>query len=133
MENPLTKMSLHKQVQCFLKFRGYEIHEQVTLSGKFNQEYNLDYIFWDKNSSNQNSCTGVFIKDWKRSCGFDIILQAERILKEVAGLSQIMVIAHRFSGAAQALADRIGIITLTSGELVSIFKTYNINPEVIEP
>jgi hypothetical protein len=133
MENSLTRESLHKQVQYFLQFRGYEIHEQVTLSGKFNQEYNFNYIFWLKNNSDKNSYTGVIIKDWKRSCGFDIILQAERILNEVTGITRIMVIAHRFSGPAKALADRIGIITLTSGELVSIFKTYNINPEVIEP
>ncbi|MFX0181464.1 MAG: hypothetical protein ACFE95_00175 [Candidatus Hodarchaeota archaeon] len=133
MKNSLTKMSLHKQVQYFLQFRGYEIHEQVILQGKFNQEYNFNYVFWVENSSNENSCIGVIIKDWKRSCGFDIILQAERILNEVTGITRIMVIAHRFSGAAQTLADRIGIITLTSGELVSIFRTYKINPEVIEP
>lgn len=65
----------------------------------------------------------MLIKDWARSCGYNVILEAERV-QELTGLAKIMVVANRFSTTARELAKRIGIVTLTNGELVSIRKIH---------
>ncbi|MHA1967053.1 MAG: restriction endonuclease, partial [Candidatus Hodarchaeales archaeon] len=66
---------------------------------------------------------GVIVKDWARSCGYNVILEAER-LQKTSGLNKVMVVANQFSGTARELAEKLGILTLTNGELISIKSMY---------
>lgn len=135
IENGSEAESLKKMVLDLLEFRECEFQEDVKIQGRHGQKFKLNYVFRNSNSG-ISSTVGIIIKDWKRSCGYNCILEAERVQKDTLGLNKIMIVANRFSDTAKDLADRLKIITLTSGELNSIFNIYNVkrdDNEVIEP
>ncbi len=71
---------------------------------------------------------GIMIKDWKRSCGVNVIIQAEELLrKSPIPLKGVIIISNQFSSAAENLAKRINIRLLTRGYIGSY---YNEHPEL---
>lgn len=71
----------------------------------------------------ENEGIGVIIKDWKRAVGVDIIIRAEKIMKNSRFLSQILVVTNYFSDPARSLAERIRIILLTRSDLIHILSS----------
>ena len=76
----------------------------------------FNYIFWKETEvdgiKTRSGSIGVIVKDWKRSCGYNVIIDAERILAETPGLSKIMVVANRFSQTAKDLAKKLNILII---------------------
>ncbi|MHA2223936.1 MAG: restriction endonuclease [Candidatus Hodarchaeales archaeon] len=109
-------------------FKRFKIVKNATIRGIHDKEYFYDYILVNKEEFHT---IGILIKDWKRSCGYQNILRAEKSLKG-SGLSKIMVISNTFSEVARTWAKKLNIITLSDGEIGSILIS-KFDIEVIEP
>ena len=55
-------------------------------------------------NGDENDSIGVIIKDWKRAVGVDIIIRAEKIMKNHRVLSKMLVVTNIFSDPALSLA-----------------------------
>ncbi|MFX0170699.1 MAG: restriction endonuclease [Candidatus Hodarchaeota archaeon] len=118
-------MELNRLVKDFLAFREFMFDENVVLRGINDKKVEFSYlIHTSKNDIDIGGKIGVIVKDWARSCGYNVILEAERLQTNTPGLAKIMVVANRFSATARELAEKLGILTLTNGELVSIRSMY---------
>ncbi|MFX0084610.1 MAG: restriction endonuclease [Candidatus Hodarchaeota archaeon] len=117
--------NLNTLVKEFLSFRKFDFESNVIIRGKNDKTVEFSYLVHGTtdNQTNLSGKIGVIVKDWARSCGYNVILEAER-LQESSGLSKVMVVANQFSGTARELAEKLGIITLTNGELISIKSMY---------
>jgi hypothetical protein len=95
------------------------------ITGQNDKSINFSYLIHSSKNTNVDlgGKIGIIVKNWSRSCGYNVILEAER-LQEDTGLAKIMVVANRFSTTAKELAEKLGIITLTNGELISIRGMY---------
>lgn len=113
-------------VQAFLGFRKFEFHENVSIRGKNEKNNSFSYLVHGSTDPHVNlgGNIGVVVKDWSRSCGYNCILEAERLQTNTPGLNRVMVVANQFSSTARELAEKLGILTLTKGELVSIQSMY---------
>ncbi|MHA2243910.1 MAG: restriction endonuclease [Candidatus Hodarchaeales archaeon] len=114
-------------------FRQYQIVQKAAIRRGYGQNNHLDYLLIPRKTTNRNNTIGVIVKDWQRACGYQIIFEAEKILRKTRGLSKILVISNYFSEVARARAKKLNIITLSNGELVSIFNSEMRNEELIEP
>ncbi|MFW9854235.1 MAG: restriction endonuclease [Candidatus Thorarchaeota archaeon] len=127
-------LDLTKLTRDFLKFREFDFVEDQHITGKNEKPIRLSFLINGTNNpsiSGEVGKIGVLVKDWARSCGYNVILEAERV-QELTGLAKVMVVANRFSATARELAKRIGIVTLTNGELVSIRKIH-FSPSAFDP
>lgn len=66
---------------------------------------------------------GVIIKDWKRAVGVDIIIRAEKIMKNSRFISKILIVTNFFSDPARSLAEKIRIFMLTRNDLIQILSS----------
>ncbi|MHA1975039.1 MAG: restriction endonuclease [Candidatus Hodarchaeales archaeon] len=123
---------LHSLVKDFLRFRNLEFSSNVMITGRNDKELNFTYLVKGNTNSGELGEIGIIIKDWSRSCGYNVILEAER-LQENATISKVMVVANQFSGTARELAEKLGIITLTRGELISIREIYRNETSAFDP
>lgn len=74
-------------------------------------------------NGDENDSIGVIIKDWKRAVGVDIIIRAEKIMKNHRVLSKMLVVTNIFSDPARSLAERIRILLLTRNDLIEILNS----------
>ncbi|NHJ40748.1 restriction endonuclease [Candidatus Hodarchaeum mangrovi] len=126
---------LSELVQDFLNFRNFDFQSNVTVIGKNDRELSFSYLV-DGSRDNRTDFSGkigVVVKDWSRSCGYNVIIEAERLQENAPNLSKIMVVANQFSGTARELADKLGILTLTKGELISIREIYKNETSAFDP
>ncbi|MHA1228326.1 MAG: restriction endonuclease [Candidatus Hodarchaeales archaeon] len=123
---------LHSLVKDFLRFRNLEFSSNVMITGRNDKELNFTYLVRGNKDSGELGEIGIIVKDWSRSCGYNVILEAER-LQENATISKVMVVANQFSGTARELAEKLGIITLTKGELISIREIYRNETSAFDP
>jgi len=121
----LESEDLNKLVKEFLSFRKFDFESNVVVRGKNDKKVEFSYLVHGTTDKkvDLSEKIGVIVKDWSRSCGYNVILEAER-LQETSGLSKVMVVANQFSGTARELAEKLGILTLTNGELISIKSMY---------
>ena len=100
--------------------------ENVVLRGINDKQVEFSYLIHSSTNTNVDigGKIGIIVKDWARSCGYNVILEAERLQANTPGLAKIMVVANRFSATARELAEKLGILTLTNGELISIRSMY---------
>lgn len=126
---------LSELVRDFLNFRNFDFQSNVTVIGKNDRELSFSYLV-DGSRDNRTDFSGkigVVVKDWSRSCGYNVIIEAERLQENAPSLSKIMVVANQFSGTARELADKLGILTLTKGELISIREIYKNETSAFDP
>lgn len=71
----------------------------------------LDFVI-----NNGNSSIGIIIKDWNRAIGVDVVIQAERSLKEVRGVSRCLILTNSYSDPAKALSKHISVTVFNRKE-----------------
>ena len=113
-------------VQSFLGFRKFKYQSNVRIRGKNDKNVSFSYLVHESTDPNTplGGNIGVVVKDWARSCGYNCVLEAERLQGNTPGLARVMLVANQFSSTARELAEKLGILTLTKGELVSIQAMY---------
>lgn len=122
-------------VQSFLGFRKFKYQENVSVRGKNDKNVSFSYLVHGSTDPSVplGGNIGVVVKDWARSCGYNCILEAERLQGNTPGLARVMVVGNQFSSTARELAEKLGILTLTKGELVSIQAMYRQQYAAFDP
>ncbi|MFX1505795.1 MAG: restriction endonuclease [Promethearchaeota archaeon] len=82
-------------------------------------QYNEEIDFVIQNGD-ENEGIGVIIKDWKRAVGVDIVIRAEKVMKNSRFLSKMLVVTNYFSDPARSLAEKIRVFLLTRNDLIRI-------------
>ncbi len=85
--------------------------------------YVNDEISFAIQNGDENEGIGVLIKDWKRAVGVDIVIRAEKVMKNSRFLSKMLVVTNYFSEPAQSLAEKIRIFLLTRNDLIRILSS----------
>ena len=85
---------------------------------KFHQrDEEIDFVI---QNGDENEGIGVIIKDWKRAVGVDIVIRAEKVMKNSRFLSKMLLVTNYFSDPARSLAEKIRIFLLTRNDLIRI-------------
>lgn len=82
-----------------------ETHDLSLDKPKQPRKTRVDYIIRGDNGKG----IGVVIKNWARSVGVDIVIRAERAMKDSTLLKGVMIITNGYSDPAKQLADRINV------------------------
>ncbi len=129
-DDNLDQVSLRDLARGFFEWKSFGVKESIPLQGN-SGAYEFDFLISQQGKSTPNSFAefGVLVKDWARTCGVNVILQFEHIVKDVhPAVHQGMLIANQFSSCARALAEKAGLLLLSRGELISIYRTNQIEP-----
>ncbi|MEM3696400.1 MAG: restriction endonuclease [Candidatus Bathyarchaeia archaeon] len=101
--SPLMELAIQ-----YFKKDGYKVEqENTTLEGYSGILRKFDLIV-QKGRTTQ----GVWVKDWKRTIGINVIINLDKASEDV-GLSNPIIIGEQFSDHAKAYANRRKIILLT--------------------
>jgi len=95
----------------YFKRRGYEIEQSVHHEGFSGVLRNFDLLV-----SKGDDRHPVWIKDWKRTVGINIVINIDKASSDV-GYSKPILISEKFSDHAKAYANRRGIRLITRSEL----------------
>lgn len=63
----------------------------------------------------------VWIKDWKRTVGVNMVINIDKAAADV-GLPNPIVVSQKFSGHAKAYANRRGVTLITKREIEMKFR-----------
>jgi len=96
----------------YFRQKGYEIERDVILEGFSGLPRKFD-LFIRKGSEQRL----VWIKDWKRTVGVNMIINVDKAAADV-GFPNPIVISEKFSGHAKAYANRRGVTLLTKREIM---------------
>ncbi|MEM3091018.1 MAG: restriction endonuclease, partial [Candidatus Bathyarchaeia archaeon] len=106
--NPERLGDLRQSVIQYFRKKGYKVEENVSLEGYRGISRNFDLVI-QKGRLTQ----GVWIKDWKRTIGINVIINLDKASEEV-GLPNPVIVGEKFSDHAKAYANRRKIMILTT-------------------
>jgi len=95
----------------YFKRRGYKIERGVHHEGFSGLLRNFDLLVQKGNEHHP-----VWIKDWNRTVGINIVINIDKAASDV-GYSSPILIAEKFSDHAKAYANRKGIKLITKSEI----------------
>lgn len=95
----------------YFQQRGYEIEHNIALEGSSGLLYLFDLLIKKRQETHP-----VLIKDWKRTVGVNMIINADKA-SENTQLSRPFIISNKFSDHAKAYANKRRITLLTKKDL----------------
>jgi hypothetical protein len=98
-------------VQYFRK-KGYKVEEDISLEGFRGIQRTFDLIV---QRGRQAQC--VWIRDWKRTIGINVVINLDKASEEV-GLPNPIIIGEKFSDHAKSYANRRKIMLLTKRQIL---------------
>ncbi|MBS7610957.1 hypothetical protein KEJ27_01900 [Candidatus Bathyarchaeota archaeon] len=110
-------MSLIELTVEYFKAVGYDVRRDVELQGRWNIRWKFDLLLED----DFGLLRGVWIRNWKRTVGVNVVLMLDRASEDV-GLGKPLLIANGFSISAYAYATRRGIELLTFEEILGFLR-----------
>jgi galactitol-specific phosphotransferase system IIB component len=113
---PEQSLNLKQAVIQYFRKKGYKVEENVSLEGYRGIIRNFDLII-QKGRLTQ----GVWIRDWKRTIGINIIINLDKASEEV-GLPNPIIVGEKFSDHAKAYANRRKIMLLTTRQVLQSLK-----------
>lgn len=108
----------HKQLDMkqlaieYFKRKGYKVEENVVLEGFRGISRAFDLIV---QRGRVAQC--VWVKDWKRTIGINMIINLDKAAEEV-GLPNPVIVGEKFSDHAKAYANRRKITLLTKQDIL---------------
>ncbi len=96
---------------AYFKRRGFKVEKDVTLEGFSGLPRKFDLIIQKGNERRL-----VWIKDWKRTVGVNMIINIDMAAADV-GFSNPIIISEKFSGHAKAYANRRGVTLMMRREI----------------
>jgi hypothetical protein len=91
--------------------RGYGVKRDE------NQEQLRRSSFFDLIASKRKEVHPVWVKDWNRTVGVNIVINFDKA-SESSGFSNPILVAEKFSEHARAYAGRRGIMLITKPEMI---------------
>lgn len=95
----------------YFRQRGYRIEKDVLLEGFSGLPRTFDLII--RKGKEQHL---VWIRDWKRTVGVNMVIGMDRASEDV-GIPNPIMISEKFSGHAKAYANRRGVTLLTKRQI----------------
>jgi len=108
----MSRVSLVELATKYFRQSGYEIERDAVLEGVSGLMRRFDIVI--RKGKEQRS---VWIKDWKRTVGVNIVINIDKASEDVGLLKPIMI-SEKFSGHAKAYANRRGITLLSKREIL---------------
>ena len=97
----------------YFRKKGYKVEqENTTLEGFSGSSRKFDLIVQKSRLTH-----GVWIRDWKRTIGVNVVINVDKASDDV-GLSNPIVIGDKFSDHAKSYANRRKITLLTKRQIV---------------
>jgi len=114
-EQPKSRSVLTQLAIVYFKKKGYKVNcENATLEGYSGMPRHFDLIV-QKNHSEQ----GVWIRDWNRTIGVNIIINLDTTSEDV-GLATPIMVGEKFSDHAKSYANRRKIELLTKQKIETL-------------
>ena len=109
------RSALRDQAALFFKKEGYKVNnEDITIEGNSGVSRHFDMIV-QKGRMEQ----GVWVRDWNRTIGVNVIINLDTASDDV-GLSSPIMIGEKFSDHAKSYSNRRKITLLTKQKLGSL-------------
>lgn len=104
--------SLKEFAITYFRQNGYKTEENAILEGFSGLPRRFDLLIRKGRERHV-----VWIKDWKRTVGVNMVINMDRASEDV-GLSNPILVSEKFSGHAKAYANRRGINLLTKRQIM---------------
>jgi len=108
----MSRVSLIELATKYFRQNGYKIEKDAVLEGISGLPRKFDMVI--RKGKEQRS---VWIKDWKRTVGVNIVINTDRASEDV-GFPKPILISEKFSGHAKAYANRRGITLLSKRQIL---------------
>jgi len=109
----MSAVSLMDSVAKYFRQKGYKIERDIVWEGKASGLiHKFDLII-----SKGNERRLVWIREWKRTVGVNMVINMDKAAEDV-GMPSPTMIAGKFSGHAKAYANRRGVTLLTKREIM---------------
>ena len=110
---PKSSQDLLQRVMQYFKKEGYKVEQNMTtLEGFSGISRKFDLIV-----QKGRLAQGVWIRDWKRTIGVNVIINLDKASEDV-NLSNPILIGEKFSDHAKSYANRRKIMLLTKRQMV---------------
>jgi len=107
------RLNLSQLAVRYFRKEGYKIEEDMTtLEGYSGLPRKFDLIV-----QKRHSAQGVWIRDWKRTIGVNVVINLDKASEDV-GLKNPIMIGTKFSGHAKSYANRRKITLLTKQRII---------------
>lgn len=106
------KVSLKELAVTYFRQNGYKTEEEAILEGFSGLQRKFDLLIRKGKEKHV-----VWIKDWKRTVGVNMVINMDRASDDVE-LTNPMMVSEKFSGHAKAYANRRGITLLTKRQIM---------------
>lgn len=97
----------------YFRKKGYKIERNVTLDGYSGLSHTFDLVI--KRGPEQRL---VWVRDWKRTIGVNMIINLDKASEDV-GVPNPIMISDKFSGHVKAYANRRGITLIPKRQILS--------------
>ena len=108
----MSRASLIELVAKYFRQNGYKVEKDAVLEGFSGLPHRFDLII--RKGKEQRS---VWIKDWKRTVGVNMVINMDKASEDV-GFPKPIMISEKFSGHAKAYANRRGITLLSKRQIM---------------
>ncbi|HEW89911.1 MAG TPA: hypothetical protein ENG43_01030 [Candidatus Bathyarchaeota archaeon] len=110
----MRRLPLRELAARYFKRLGYAIETDVEVDDVAGKAHKLDMLV-----RREGEVRPVWIKDWRRTVGVNVIINVDLEAEEL-GLGKPIVVGNRISDRARSYASRRGILLLTPGDLEEI-------------
>ena len=110
----MSRLSLTNLAAKYFRQNGYQTEKDAVLEGTSGLSRKFDFII--QRGKEKRS---VWIKDWNRTVGVNIIINIDNAAEDV-GFPKPIIIAEKFSGHAKAYANRRAITLLSKQQILRL-------------
>jgi len=110
----MSRISLANLAAKYFRQNGYQTEKDAILEGVSGLSQKFDLII-----SRGKEKRSVWIKDWNRTVGVNMIINIDKAAEDV-GFPKPIIIAEKFSGHAKAYANRRGITLLSKRQILRL-------------
>ena len=108
----MSRIPLTSRAVKYFRQNGYQIEKDAVLEGDSGLPRKFDLVI--RKGKERRS---VWIKDWKRTVGVNMVINIDRAAEDV-GFSRPIIISEKFSGHAKAYANRRGVTLLSKRQMM---------------
>jgi hypothetical protein len=110
----MSRLSLANLAVKYFRQNGYKIEKDTVLEGVSGISRKFDLVL--RKGREKRS---VWIKDWKRTVGVNMVINIDKAAEDV-GFPKPIIISGKFSGHAKSYANRRGITLLSKQQILRL-------------
>jgi hypothetical protein len=110
----MSRLSLANLAVKYFRQNGYAVEKDAILEGVSGLSRKFDLVL--RKGREKRS---VWIKDWKRTVGVNMVINIDKAAEDV-GFPKPIIISGKFSGHAKAYANRRGITLLSKQQIMRL-------------